>query len=61
MALRWITLFPEVRCAIPGGRRPDQVEDNVAAGELAPFDPGLMQAVAQIDDRHIRGLVHQRW
>ncbi|HZW05244.1 MAG TPA: aldo/keto reductase, partial [Anaerolineaceae bacterium] len=30
-ALRWILMFPAVSCAIPGARRPAQVEENVSA------------------------------
>ena len=35
-ALRWITMFDAVTCAIPGGKRPDQVADNAAASALPP-------------------------
>jgi aryl-alcohol dehydrogenase-like predicted oxidoreductase len=31
LALRWILMFPAVTCAIPGGKTPQQVEENVAA------------------------------
>jgi aryl-alcohol dehydrogenase-like predicted oxidoreductase len=61
LALRWITMFPEVSCAIPGAKRPAQVEDNLAAAALPPLDHAAMEAVAQIYDRHIRGLVHHLW
>jgi aryl-alcohol dehydrogenase-like predicted oxidoreductase len=30
-ALRWILMFDAVTCAIPGGKRPSQVEENCAA------------------------------
>jgi aryl-alcohol dehydrogenase-like predicted oxidoreductase len=36
MALRWILMFPAVTCAIPGARRPVQVEENVKAADLPP-------------------------
>ena len=35
-ALRWILMHPAVSCAIPGGKNPSQVEDNVAAAGDAP-------------------------
>ena len=60
-ALRWITMFPQVTCAIPGAKRPDQVAENVVAGDLPPLDDATMQAVAQIYDTHIRPLVHDLW
>jgi aryl-alcohol dehydrogenase-like predicted oxidoreductase len=37
MALRWILMFPEVTCAIPGAKRPAQAEDNVRAVNLPPL------------------------
>lgn len=61
LALRWITMFPEVSCAIPGAKRPAQVEENLAAAALPPLNPATMAAVAAIYDREIRDLVHQRW
>jgi len=61
LALRWILMFPAVTCAIPGGKRPSQVEENVAAAALPPLDAATMQAVQAIYDRHIRHLVQARW
>ncbi len=29
MALRWILMFDEVSCVIPGAKRPSQVEENI--------------------------------
>jgi aryl-alcohol dehydrogenase-like predicted oxidoreductase len=39
LALSWILMFPAVTCAIPGAKRPAQVEENAAAAELAPLSP----------------------
>ena len=61
LALRWILMFPAVTCAIPGSKRPSQVEENVAAAALPPLDAATMQAVQAIYDRHIRALVQARW
>ena len=61
LALRWITMFPEVSCAIPGGKSPQQVEQNVAAAGLPPLDDATMAAVQAVYDRHIRPLVHHLW
>lgn len=60
-ALRWITMFPAITCAIPGGKRPAQVADNVAAGDLPPLDEATMNAVADVYDRYIRKLAHHLW
>jgi len=60
-ALRWILMFDAVTCAIPGGKRPDQVADNCRAADLPPLSPQVMAAVEDIYDRKIRPHVHQRW
>lgn len=60
-ALRWILMFDAVTCAIPGAKRPAQVDGNMAASDLAPLSPATMAAVQEIYDRLIRPHVHQRW
>ena len=60
-ALRWILMFDAVTCAIPGGKRPEQVADNCHASDLPPLTPDAMSAIRSIYDRNIRRQVHQRW
>ena len=60
-ALRWILMFDAVSCAIPGGKRPDQVSENCRASDLAPINAETMAAVRRIYDEKIRPGVHQRW
>lgn len=60
-ALRWILMFDAVTCAIPGARRPQQVEDNARAAELPALTEADMQAVRKIYDAGIRPQMHQRW
>ncbi len=60
-ALRWILMFPEVTCAIPGARRPDQVEENFTAADLPALSEETMAAVSSIYDRLIRASVHHYW
>jgi aryl-alcohol dehydrogenase-like predicted oxidoreductase len=60
-ALRWILMHPAVTCAIPGAKRPDQAEQNVAAADLPALTPEQMVACEQIYNRSIRPLVHQKW
>jgi aryl-alcohol dehydrogenase-like predicted oxidoreductase len=59
--LRWILMFDAVTCAIPGGKRPDQVEENCRASDLPPLSQEAMDAVRKIYDSRVRGLVHSRW
>lgn len=60
-ALRWITMFPEVTCAIPGAKNPQQAESNALAADLPELSAETMQKVQEIYDRKIRALVHQNW
>ena len=60
-ALRWILMFDAVTCAIPGGKRPDQVADNCRASDLPPLTPQAMAAIKNIYDKKIRQHVHHRW
>jgi aryl-alcohol dehydrogenase-like predicted oxidoreductase len=60
-ALRWILMHPAVSCAIPGGKNPEQVEDNVAAADMAPFPEETMQRAREIYDNQVRDEVHHQW
>jgi aryl-alcohol dehydrogenase-like predicted oxidoreductase len=60
-ALRWILMFDAVTCAIPGARRPQQIEDNARASDLPPLSEVEMKAIQKIYDTQIRPQVHQRW
>jgi aryl-alcohol dehydrogenase-like predicted oxidoreductase len=60
-ALRWILMFPEVSCVIPGASRPEQLTSNLRAGELRPLTPAEMAGVKAIYDRHLAASVHHRW
>jgi aryl-alcohol dehydrogenase-like predicted oxidoreductase len=61
LALRWILMSPAITCAIPGAKRPSQVEENVAAAELPAIPDATMAAIRQIYDREIRPRVHHFW
>jgi aryl-alcohol dehydrogenase-like predicted oxidoreductase len=60
-ALRWILRFDAVSCAIPGGKRPEQVVENCHASDLPPLSPEIMTQVQRIYNEKIRPEVHQRW
>jgi aryl-alcohol dehydrogenase-like predicted oxidoreductase len=60
-ALRWILMFDAVTCAIPGGKRAEQVADNCSASDLPPLTPDAMAAVQRIYDEKIKPLVQHRW
>jgi aryl-alcohol dehydrogenase-like predicted oxidoreductase len=54
-------MFDAVTCAIPGGKRPAQVEENCAASDLPALSAAAMQAVRRIYEARIREAVHHRW
>ncbi len=60
-ALRWILDQDGVTCAIPGGKRPDQVEDNVRASDLPPLSSEVHAKVRAVYEAQIRAHVHDRW
>ena len=61
MALRWILMSPAVTCAIPGAKRPAQVEENVAAADQAPLSDEAMSRIRKIYERLVRPQVHHYW
>jgi aryl-alcohol dehydrogenase-like predicted oxidoreductase len=60
-ALRWILMFDAISCAIPGGKRPEQVTDNCGASGLPPLTQEAMAAVERIYRKKIHPLVQNRW
>lgn len=60
-ALRWILMFNGVTCAIPGGKRPDQVESNCAASDLPPISGATMALLVDLYESRLRSHVHDRW
>jgi aryl-alcohol dehydrogenase-like predicted oxidoreductase len=61
LALAWILQHDAVTCAIPGAKRPAQVEENVRAAELTSLPADTMTRIDRIYQTQIRPLVHHRW
>jgi aryl-alcohol dehydrogenase-like predicted oxidoreductase len=61
MALRWILMFPDVTCAIPGAKHPTQAEDNIRAADLPPLTDVTMAKIREIYNQRIRSEVHHQW
>ena len=61
MAMRWILMFDAVTCAIPGAKRPDQVEENIKTADLPPLDEQTMAKIEKIYSARIRPLVQYYW
>jgi aryl-alcohol dehydrogenase-like predicted oxidoreductase len=61
LALRWILEFPAVTCAIPGAKRPAQVQENVAASDQPHLSKTAMKKIEALYDRRVRPFVHHYW
>jgi len=60
-ALRWILMNDAVTCAIPGAKRPNQVEENLKAAALPALSATTMAAVQNLYNSKLRSLVHHYW
>jgi aryl-alcohol dehydrogenase-like predicted oxidoreductase len=61
MALRWILMSPAVTCAIPGAKRPAQVEENVRAADQPPLSDETLSQIRAVYERLVRPQVHHYW
>lgn len=61
LALRWILMFPEVSCCIPGAKRPVQAEMNVAAADMPKLSQDVMNQIEAIYNEYIKAEVHHIW
>lgn len=60
-ALKWILMHDAVSTVIPGGKRPEQVADNVAASELLSLSNNVIEKVKEVYSDYIKPHVHERW
>ena len=61
MALRWILMSPAVTCAIPGAKRPAQVDENVRAADQPPLSEEALSQIRAVYERLVRPHVHHYW
>ncbi|HKI69734.1 MAG TPA: aldo/keto reductase [Verrucomicrobiae bacterium] len=61
LALRWLLMFPAVTCAIPGAKRPAQVDENMAAADLPPLSGETMAKIRALYDERVRPRAHHYW
>jgi len=61
LALAWILDNEAVTCAIPGAKRPDQVEENMRAADLPALSEDTRARIDSLYREHIRPHVHHRW
>jgi aryl-alcohol dehydrogenase-like predicted oxidoreductase len=61
LALKWILMYNEVSCVIPGAKSAKQVEENTSVSELADLSPETMRGIKAVYEKFIKPSVHQRW
>jgi len=61
LALRWILMFPEVSCIIPGASRPDQVLENVKASQADSLGKKELEIIEKVYSSLIKDKVHHLW
>jgi len=61
IALKWILMFDEVSCVIPGASTPEQALSNLKALDLSDLSAAEMEAVKAVYDKYIRNPVHYQW
>lgn len=61
VALKWVLMFKEVSCVIPGASRPEQLESNLKATDFPPLSEDEMKRVMKVYEEKIKPLVHHLW
>lgn len=62
IALKWILMFKQVSCVIPGASNPDQVLSNIAAAGLTNITPDQMKGIREIYEHIIwPDLAREKW
>lgn len=61
IAIRWILMHEAVSVVIPGASRAAQLHENIRAAELPALTDNQMQAVRELYDRKLRGIIHSQW
>jgi len=61
VALKWILMFDEVSCIIPGASKREHVESNNLSLEIPDFTTKQLEGVQSIYDKRIKKLVHHLW
>ncbi len=61
LALKWVLMFEEVSCVIPGASKVEQLHSNLETLNIRNLSKKEMSAVSKIYDKIIRPSVHHRW
>ena len=61
IAIKWILMFKEVSCVIPGISKPDQLHSNLKTLNVRSLTDREMQSVEEVYNEFVRPSVHHRW
>ncbi len=61
VALKWILMFDEVSCIIPGASKLEHVESNNMAIDIPDFTKEQLDSVQSVYENRIKKLVHHLW
>jgi aryl-alcohol dehydrogenase-like predicted oxidoreductase len=61
VALKWILMFDEVSCIIPGASKPEHLDSNFKALEVPQISEEQLKAVKEVYEKRIKPLVHYSW
>lgn len=61
LALKWILMFNEVSCVIPGASRVEQIQSNLQVDDISALTDGDMETITSIYSNFIKPQVHQLW
>lgn len=60
-ALRWVLMFDEVSCVIPGASSVEQVLKNVRATQYLALPQMAMDEVKEVYNNYLRKEIHHQW
>ena len=60
-AIKWILMFDNISCVIPGASRAEQIKGNLEAVHLPDFTSEQMEAVEDIYNRYFKEDIHHLW
>ncbi len=61
LALKWILMFDEVSCVIPGASKVEQIQSNLQVENVLELSKDDMKTITSIYTEFIKPKVHQLW
>ena len=61
LALKWILMFEEVSCVIPGASKETQLLNNIEASNFPELNSQEMETINQVYESYIKKQVHHIW